>query len=99
MIVTDDCGGRGGKKFDLEKEKEEEEREGRRKRRKFENEAKGRLSGENRIAKKTMKSLHRLRLRDGLYQKFAGQRWWLCATIEISMVIPIQNVRSHGLKM
>jgi hypothetical protein len=47
--------------------------------------------------KKDVKSLCLLRLRDGLYQKVAGQRWLLCDD-RFVMVIPIHNVRSVILK-
>jgi hypothetical protein len=57
-----------------------------------------RSSWEDGTAKQDVESLCLLRLRDGVYQKVAGQRWLLCAPKKTSMVIPIQNVRSVILK-
>ena len=80
-----------------EGEREGEREEGRE--RKSENVAKlslMRSSWEDGIAKKMVESLCLLRLRDGLHQKVAGQRWLLCDGRFV--IISIQNVRSVILK-
>ena len=76
QIVTDDCGGQGGKKVDLEKEEEGGGRDGGKERGGIlRTERKGGYEScwENRIAKKMVEDLCLLRLRDVSIKKLQAR--------------------------